>query len=83
MSVRKSGRSHRMAVQPETGGVSSNWKRSDADVFDDETSDQVFWLLEENARLRGLVIRLSNMLGDLPTVNDAEHVRREATLRRE
>lgn len=33
---------------------------------DKSPSDDVFWLLEENARLRALAIRLSNLLGDLP-----------------
>src|SRR6185312_12732437 len=47
-------------------------KAAHATFPDDESpSDDVFWLLEENARLRALAIRLSNLLGDLPEENVA------------
>jgi hypothetical protein len=33
---------------------------------DESPPDDVLWLLEENARLRALAVKLSNVLGDLP-----------------
>ena len=33
---------------------------------DDSPSDELLWVLEENARLRALAVTLSNALGDLP-----------------
>src|SRR4051812_20963347 len=43
---------------------------ADTAFVDDETPpDDIFWLLEENARLRALAIQLSNLVGDLPNAN--------------
>ncbi len=36
--------------------------RRDLEGMDDEGSDQVLSLLEENARLRGLVVKLSDLI---------------------
>jgi hypothetical protein len=47
----------------ELGGI----QKSDNFPDDESPSDEIFWLQEENARLRALAIRLSNLLGDLPS----------------
>jgi hypothetical protein len=40
--------------------------RSETFADDESPTDEVFLLLEENARLRKLTVKLSNLLGDLP-----------------
>jgi hypothetical protein len=49
--------------------VWSSSLKTRAETFpeDDSPSDDVLWLLEENARLRALAVKLSNLLGDLPS----------------
>jgi hypothetical protein len=40
--------------------------RAETFADDEAPSDEVLWLLEENARLRKIAVKLSNLLGDLP-----------------
>ena len=49
-------------------------QKSDNFPDDESPSDEVFWLQEENARLRALATRLSNLLGDLPSEDAEPHV---------
>jgi hypothetical protein len=53
---------------PDTPFKAPPSRRARAEAFADDESppDEVFWLLEENARLRKIAVKLSNLLGDLP-----------------
>jgi hypothetical protein len=54
----------------DTDGTVSLLEKHDEPLFEDERSDDITSLLEENARLRGLLVKLSDLV--LKNVVDAK-----------